>query len=112
MAQLTRKSAQTQAPRPGGTTPPRAVGTVPIPKLGKGAQTKPAQPKPPDAVAMPRTMTVEDPMTTQLLAEVARRSETLDFDDAVIDRAVESLDKPAAKTATAEHPHTLRRRKR
>ena len=49
-------------------------------------------------------------MTTQLLAEVARRSETLDLDDAVIDEAIEALDKKTVRGA--EHPHTLRRRKR
>ena len=66
----------------------------------------------PSGLSLPRAMTVEDPMTTQLLAEVARRGETVDLDDASIDEAIDALAKPTARIATTEHPHTLRRRKR
>jgi hypothetical protein len=89
LANLTRKTA--------ATTPP--------PARAAAATTPPPEPPP----AMPRTMTVEDPMTTQLLAEVARRSETLDFDDAVIDEALAPIDKDAA---AARHPHLTRRKRK
>jgi hypothetical protein len=90
LAGLTRKSVAT-------TPPPQraAAATTPPP-----ATTQPAQPAP----AMPRTMTVEDPMTTQLLAEVARRSETADFDD--------KTDDAADKNTVARHPHLTRRKRK
>jgi acyl-CoA reductase-like NAD-dependent aldehyde dehydrogenase len=55
-----------------------------------------------DAPAAPRTLTVEDPLTTQLLAEVARRTRTIDIDD----EADEATNLAAAETP---HPHTRRR---
>jgi hypothetical protein len=51
-----------------------------------------------------RALTVEDPITTQLLAEVARTHEPLEFDEYVIEDAVDKLG--GAETA---HPHTRRR---
>jgi hypothetical protein len=58
----------------------------------------------PPPIAMPRAMTVEDPITTQLLAEVARTHDTLDFDEHVIEDAVEKLG-----DGEKAHPHTRRR---
>jgi hypothetical protein len=55
-------------------------------------------------IAMPRAMTVEDPITTQLLAEVARTHDTLDFDERVIEDAVDKLG-----DGEKVHPHTRRR---
>lgn len=69
-----------------------------------------SQPKPRPGtnppVAMPRAMTVEDPITTQLLAEIARTNETVELDDDMIDDAVDKL-----SDAEKPHPHTRRRRK-
>ena len=41
-------------------------------------QDPPAPPKPQPAPALGRAATVDDPLTTQLLAEVARRSRTIE----------------------------------
>jgi hypothetical protein len=58
-------------------------------------------------LTLARTRTVDDPMTTRLLAEVARRQQTTDFDDDAID---ELLETSAEQTANdTSHPHTLRR---
>ena len=54
--------------------------------------------------ARSRTATIEDPMTTQLLAEVARRAQTIEIDEDAIDSVVGELG--AAETG---HPHTRRR---
>lgn len=51
-----------------------------------------------------RAMTVENPITTQLLAEVARSSHTIDFDEDVIEQAVDKLG-----DGERPHPHTKRR---
>jgi hypothetical protein len=73
----------------------------------------------PDAnpsLTLARTRTVDDPMTTRLLAEVARRQKTTDFDDEAIDAMLESAaeataEMPADQTQQKDtsHPHTLRR---
>jgi len=57
-------------------------------------------------LALPRTRTVEDPITTGVLAEVTRLpAEQLDFEDQVIEDVVENLgEKPAS------HPNTRPRR--
>lgn len=63
-------------------------------------------------IVVPRAMTVEDPITTQLLAEVARTSHTVDFDDAVIDDAIEHLGSDETARPgddTPPHPHVRRR---
>ncbi|NVB83900.1 MAG: hypothetical protein HOV81_36330 [Kofleriaceae bacterium] len=62
-------------------------------------------------------------MTTRLLAEVARRQQTTDFDDAAIDAMLETATATETETDTGteaapeqvqqketSHPHTLRRR--
>jgi hypothetical protein len=59
----------------------------------------------PDAPAVARAKTAEDPITTQVLAEVARTTDEVEFDDTVIDNVVEKLGE--GETA---HPHTRRRR--
>ena len=58
----------------------------------------------PDAISLGRTKTLHDPMTTGLLAEVARRSQTAEFDE---DQIKEILEK--ANVGDAGHPHTRRR---
>jgi hypothetical protein len=59
-------------------------------------------------VAVGRASTLVDPLTTSLLAEVARRSQTQEFDDDVIEEMLDEVGKPAADTP---HPHTKRRAK-
>lgn len=51
-----------------------------------------------------RTKTLDDPMTTALLASVAQRSQTADFDREVIDVLLESIED------NAQHPHVRRRK--
>jgi hypothetical protein len=87
LAKQTRKPA-------GGTAPPAT-------RAPRRASTPP--------ISLPRTTTVEDPLTTQLLAEVTRRSATIDFDDAVIDEAVDKLGE--TQSADSAHPRTLRRKR-
>ena len=41
-----------------------------------------------EPLAMPRTTTLDDPLTTSLLAEVARRSRTIEISPAQIDEAM------------------------
>lgn len=55
-------------------------------------------------VAVGRTKTLDDPMTTALLAEVAQRSKTVDFDREVIDVLLDSIDDKA------QHPNVKRRK--
>jgi hypothetical protein len=47
----------------------------------------PGTPKP-GPLAMPRTTTLDDPFTTSLLAEVARRSKTIEVSPAQVDEAM------------------------
>ncbi len=61
------------------------------------------------AVSLGRTNTLVDPLTTSLLAEVARRSQTQEFDDEVIEDMLEDVGKPSATEPA--HPHTTRRAK-
>ena len=55
-------------------------------------------------ISVGRAATLDDPMTTGLLAEVARRSQTADFDEELVK---EVLNK--ANTGATNHPHTRRR---
>lgn len=55
---------------------------------GEGPRT-PLGTTPPPNIAQSRTITADDPMTTVLLAEVSRRSETTDFDPEEIDAVIE-----------------------
>jgi hypothetical protein len=57
-----------------------------------------------DDISFARTATLDDPMTTGLLAEVTRRSQTTEFDEDLIKDVVNKLD--AGETT---HPHTRRR---
>lgn len=76
---------------------------------GKTPPPAPAPADPDEAtpgLSVPRAMTVEDPITTQLLAEIARTNEEeVELDDDVIDDAVEKLG-----DGERPHPHTRRRR--
>lgn len=55
-------------------------------------------------ISLARTATLDDPMTTGLLAEVARRSQTSEFDDDVIKDVLDKID-----SGDTSHPHTRRR---
>jgi hypothetical protein len=60
--------------------------------------------EPEDAITLGRTATLDDPMTTGLLAEVARRSQTSEFDDDVIKDVLDNI-----SAGETNHPHTRRR---
>ena len=69
---------------------------------------KPTAP-PPTPMARPRTATIDDPLTTQLLAEVARRAQTVDLDP----ESLAKLMNEEEEETTAENPHPhLRKRSR
>ena len=55
-------------------------------------------------ISLGRARTLDDPMTTGLLAEVARRSQTTDFDDDLIKEVLNKID-----SGETNHPHTRRR---
>jgi hypothetical protein len=57
-----------------------------------------------EAVNFGRAPTIDDPLTTGLLAEVARRSQTTEFDDELIHDVLDQLD-----SGETNHPHTRRR---
>jgi hypothetical protein len=54
--------------------------------------------------ARARSATLEDPMTTAMLAEVARQTQTIDFDDELIEDVVNNL-----SNGETPHPHVRRR---
>jgi len=51
-----------------------------------------------------RAATIDDPMTTGLLAEVARRSQTADFDEELVKEVLSKVD-----SGETNHPHTRKR---
>jgi hypothetical protein len=57
-----------------------------------------------EAIAVGRASTIDDPMTTGLLAEVARRSQTTEFDDDLIKEVLSKIE-----SGETSHPHTRRR---
>ncbi len=69
-----------------------------------GAPPKVAPPTP----MRSRTATLDDPMTTQLLAEVARRAQTVDLDAEALVRLVNTEEDE--DTAENPHPHLRKRR--
>ena len=82
----------------------RDAGVAEPAKPDKPAPRVPAQgtERPP---VRARTATIEDPMTTAMLAEVARRAQTIDFDEKLIEQVVENLGE-----GDTAHPHTRRRK--
>jgi hypothetical protein len=64
-------------------------------------------------VTLGRTKTLDDPMTTGLLAEVSRRSQTQEFEGEVIDALLESIDDGdtalIVDSAPGSHPRVTRR---
>ena len=58
----------------------------------------------PEPISLGRATTLDDPMTTGLLAEVARRSQTTDFDEELIKEVLTKID-----SGETSHPHTRRR---
>ena len=67
-------------------------------------ETDEAATPPLPVVSLSRTMTVDDPMTTAMLAEIARRTQTAELDDELIEALLGKID--AGETS---HPHTRRR---
>lgn len=63
------------------------------------------------SVTVGRAATLHDPLTTGLLAEVARRTQTAEFDADVIELMLESIDDDTAEPPVA-HPHLQRRQQR
>src|SRR5690349_19031921 len=57
-----------------------------------------------EAPTVGRAATIDDPLTTGLLAEVARRSQTTEFDDELIQDVLTKID-----SGETSHPHTRRR---
>jgi hypothetical protein len=62
-----------------------------------------------------RTATVDDPLTTQVLAEVARRAQTVELDPEALRRLVNHPDEDEDEdededTAETAHPHVRKRR--
>lgn len=76
-----------------------------LPQIERAARgTPPPQDDAAPELALGRTKTLDDPMTTGLLAEVARRSQTTDFDEDLIQEVLEKID-----SGETNHPHTRRR---
>ena len=61
---------------------------------------------------MSRTATLDDPLTTQVLAEVARRAQTMELDPEALRRLVNHPEDDDEDEDTAEtaHPHVRKRR--
>ncbi len=81
-----------------------ARGTQKIEPVARQSPTPPPADERPPLRA--RTETIEDPMTTAMLAEVARRAQTVDFDEKLIEDVVNTLG-----TGDTPHPHTRRRQR-
>jgi hypothetical protein len=95
LAELTKESAAL------GRKESAVTGPFPIPSAPADAADPAAE------IAVPRAITVEDPITTQVLAEVAREHpDGVLLDDAGIDDAVDKLG-----ADVTNHPHTRRRRR-
>jgi hypothetical protein len=93
----------------GRQRPTRATRRFDSSKLAEQMREERTERKPADAaaeqLALPRTRTVEDPITTGVLAEVTRHaSEQLEFGEEVIDDVVDNLGEQPAS-----HPNTRRR---
>jgi hypothetical protein len=77
-----------------------------------GEKKKPeAAPAPPTLTPIPRsrTATIDDPLTTQVLAEVARRAQTMDLDPEAIKKLV-NHEPEDEDTQENPHPHLRKRR--
>jgi hypothetical protein len=72
-------------------------------RMGGDDPKKPA----PIPTPMSRTATLDDPLTTQVLAEVARRAQTMELDPEALKRLFEDEEET---TAENPHPHLRKRR--
>ena len=83
---VTHKSAAVKpAHKPVAHTPAASKPTAPAPPMRRPAGTQ----RPTDRPLLSRTATLDDPLTTSLLAEVARRSRTIEVSPEQIDQAVD-----------------------
>lgn len=80
-----------------------ALTKQPLPDKPAKIHAEPVQ-QPEAHIAFARAATIDDPMTTGLLAEVTRRAQTTEFDDDLIEEVLDQID--AGET---NHPHTRRR---
>lgn len=83
-----------------------AAAVEPVPQVAQGSEPT-ARP------AYSRADTISDPLTMALLAEVARNSQTVDFDPAQIAQAMRGPqagdDDPTGAPSEPPHPHVKRR---
>jgi hypothetical protein len=92
------------ADRDPGGTPGHAAGRVAEPDPATARGDVAADPAPP--VTLARTTTLDDPLTTSLLAEVARRSQTIEVSPEQIDEAIDASE----ATTTLDDPQRSVRR--
>ena len=79
--------------------------------MGADNRKPEAPPAPPTPMSRSRTATVDDPLTTQVLAEVARRAQTVELDPEALRRLVNHEDDDEDEdTAETAHPHVRKRR--
>ena len=81
-------------------------------EMGADNRKPEAPPAPPTPMSRSRTATVDDPLTTQVLAEVARRAQTMELDPEALRRLVNHHEEDDEDEDTAEtaHPHVRERR--
>jgi hypothetical protein len=104
LAALTKHPAGTETKPAEPKLEAKPAGTGPLPR-SSSAQSEVQQIDAPPNIALGRTTTLDDPMTTGLLAEVARRSQTAEFDEELIKEVLNKIDNGAATS----HPHVRRR---
>ena len=69
-----------------------------------GDDRKPGAPPTP----MSRTATLDDPLTTQVLAEIARRAQTMELDPEALKKLTQAPEEEE-DTAETAHPHLRKR---
>lgn len=80
-----------------------ALTKQPLPDKAPKIQAEPVQQQAEASIAFGRAATIDDPLTTGLLAEVTRRAQTTEFDDELLEEVLEQAD------GGVIHPHTRRR---
>jgi hypothetical protein len=89
-------------PRPTRELKPQHLAALTKQPLPEGTQVTEEE----VVVSLGRTTTLNDPLTTSLLNEVARRSQTQEFDDERIEELIKNIDQ-----GDSRHPHVRRRTK-
>ena len=91
--------------KPDPETDTEIVDELDPPTVRLAAGTTPPADQRAEAVARSRTTTAHDPLTTSLLAEVTRRTQTAELSPDDLD-----LDKPEEKPAPTASPRLIRRK--